>query len=98
MPRNLDSALEATIDDNESDLTTHSTLYLQMASGAILRMASAYIPDIGGFPYLGILKVNDPLRMSLTKASDNIGMEIENMDLEKGRAFIADEKALIGSF
>ncbi|MGI8468262.1 MAG: hypothetical protein ACR2N3_07400 [Pyrinomonadaceae bacterium] len=77
--------------------TVYETLYLELAAGTILRFATGEVV-IGGNTYLGELKITSPLRMSLTKAADNISMEISNVTLALGQALISQPRALDGSF
>ena len=73
--------------------TAYETLYLELASGAILRLGVGEV-SIGGKEYLGKLKVTAPLRMSLTKASDNVSLEISNVNLALGQSLISQPNAL----
>jgi hypothetical protein len=80
-------------------IESHSTLRLIIDNGDILRvwyLASAEL-TIDGVEYEPELRKSSRIKSSLTRAADSGSVEIQNVDTEIGREFLAQREAIYGA-
>jgi hypothetical protein len=95
MPRTLPVALQALIDSGHRK--DHTALILTLASGVVLRFATATI-QVGDDLFQGVLGQSDPLKTSLDATRmDGCTLKVQNVDMVLGRQLTSASTALDGA-
>lgn len=99
MPRKMPAGWDEMMARKDKRIESHSTLRLIIDNGDILRayyFASARL-TIDGVEYQPELRRSSRIKASLTRAADAGDVEIQNVDTEIGKEFLALGEAIYGA-
>jgi len=99
MPRKMPSGLMTLLARKDKQIETHTTLQVFINNGDIIRnyyFASSTL-TLDGNLFAPELKQGSQIRSSLTRASDQAIVELQNVDTDLGREFLSLGNALIGA-
>lgn len=99
MPRKMPAGLMDLLARKDKQIESHATLQVTINDGDILRdyhFASAELM-IDGSTWASQLRRGSQIRASLTRAADQATVELQNVDTELGREFLALGQSLYGA-